>query len=771
MSLDPKIVKKTQDSLGKIIKKPPLTDKLLGKPPFRFLHDIMTSVIKTTGFMKGLFTEAEMNSENVKDRDSKVAFLQKAVDMVAIATKKSMSVKPAKIVAGHEPEKTNEFLQLLATAINANADNGAVVDKVLNKAGDTAEEPKKEKPKEEKKRESRDKDEKRSKDDRKEKDEKREKDERKDKDRRDRDRSRDKDDKREKSRDRDREERRRDREDRHKDKDDKHRDREKRHRDKDEEKERRRKRAPVKKEDTFAEFLTADDDGNTSCSSTDLIAGFAEDINKKSDTSGPGESNSGDKVDSQKSSRANRPRGAKPRAKGKSDLDKENSEKKSESVVLSEKNSESAENEVASASKVPKKKRKSGTKSRMAMRDQESEPNPTTTSPQKKPSKIPVKLDKEGNRSPPKSRLGRRRSSSDKLAQQHYPSSPVKGKLSRRKSKELHMDESWAKAENNESGTSHNQTVEKEEEAGKENEPALMNGGEAESEQPQRVARPTSAKGSRRRHGGRHVASSDEEDEPKRQIQASTEPSMGEADLPPQVVASRKAGRPSSARPAPPRRKEQTMVENEPAMRLGSGQPTNVIVDDGQNSDDEEDETFVVEETAPPPPDSDQALSRPLEDGDDEDHGGLVKKILETKKELEGPQQTKKTEIERSGMSDAQRRKQREQVQKEVDKLRGSIQTLTRSANPLGKIMDYVQEDLDSMQKELERWKTENKEHQMELKREKGVTDKAVEPLKAQLSEVDQAIKDQLDLIAATKSNIARNDQKIDKLLQSVTRS
>ncbi|XP_052093953.1 TRAF3-interacting protein 1-like isoform X1 [Mytilus californianus] len=559
MSLDPKIVKKTQDSLGKIIKKPPLTDKLLGKPPFRFLHDIMTSVIKTTGFMKGLFTEGEMNSENVKDRDSKVAFLQKAVDMVAIATKKSLSVKPAKIVAGHEPEKTNEFLQLLASAINANADNGAIVDKVLNKAGDTAEEPKKEKPREEKKRESREKDEKRSKDDRKEKDERREKDERKDKDRRDRDRSRDKDEKREKSRDRDREDRRRDREDRHKDKDDKHRDREKRHRDKDEEKERRRK--------------------------------------------------------------------------------------------------------------------------------------------------------------------------------------------------------------------------EKEEEAGKENEPALMNG-EAESEQPQRVARPTSAKGSRRRHGGRHHASSDEDDEPKRQIQASTDPSVGEADLPPQVVASRKAGRPSSARPAPPRRKEQTMVENEPAMRLGSGQPTNVIVDDGQNSDDEEDETFVVEETAPPPPDSDQeetapdgALSRPLEDGDDEDHGGLVKKILETKKELEGPQQTKKTEIERSGMSDAQRRKQREQVQKEVDKLRGSIQTLTRSANPLGKIMDYVQEDLDSMQKELERWKTENKEHQMDLKREKGVTDKAVEPLKAQLSEVDQAIKDQLDLIAATKSNIARNDQKIEKLLQSVTRS
>jgi hypothetical protein len=43
--------------------------------------------------------------------------------------------------------------------------------------------------------------------------------------------------------------------------------------------------------------------------------------------------------------------------------------------------------------------------------------------------------------------------------------------------------------------------------------------------------------------------------------------------------------------------------------------------------------------------------------------------------------------------------------------------------------------------------------------------------LYAQLAEVDQAIKDQLDLIAATKANISKNDQKIDKLLQSATRS
>lgn len=42
--IDPAIVKKTQDLLGKFVKRPPLTEKLLKKPPFRFLHDIINVV-------------------------------------------------------------------------------------------------------------------------------------------------------------------------------------------------------------------------------------------------------------------------------------------------------------------------------------------------------------------------------------------------------------------------------------------------------------------------------------------------------------------------------------------------------------------------------------------------------------------------------------------------------------------------------------------------------------------------------------------------------
>jgi TRAF3-interacting protein 1 len=62
------------------------------------------------------------------------------------------------------------------------------------------------------------------------------------------------------------------------------------------------------------------------------------------------------------------------------------------------------------------------------------------------------------------------------------------------------------------------------------------------------------------------------------------------------------------------------------------------------------------------------------------------------------------------------RSRDRESVQREVARLRDSIQTLTRSANPLGKLMDFLQEDVDSMQRELDTWRKENKELQLQLR-------------------------------------------------------
>jgi len=69
-------------------------------------------------------------------------------------------------------------------------------------------------------------------------------------------------------------------------------------------------------------------------------------------------------------------------------------------------------------------------------------------------------------------------------------------------------------------------------------------------------------------------------------------------------------------------------------------------------------------------------------------------------------------------MSDASRRKERDVAQRDVDKLRTSIQSLTRSVNPLGKILDFLQEDVDAMQKELSVWRNESHNNTVALQRE-----------------------------------------------------
>lgn len=76
----PEVIQQTQKILGRYVKKPQLTEKLLQKPPFRFLHDVIRAVIQETGFLKGLFSVDEMISENVKEREKKIAFLNKLID-------------------------------------------------------------------------------------------------------------------------------------------------------------------------------------------------------------------------------------------------------------------------------------------------------------------------------------------------------------------------------------------------------------------------------------------------------------------------------------------------------------------------------------------------------------------------------------------------------------------------------------------------------------------------------------------------------------------
>uniref|UniRef100_A0A8C4TGP0 TNF receptor-associated factor 3 interacting protein 1 n=1 Tax=Erpetoichthys calabaricus TaxID=27687 RepID=A0A8C4TGP0_ERPCA len=295
-----------------------------------------------------------------------------------------------------------------------------------------------------------------------------------------------------------------------------------------------------------------------------------------------------------------------------------------------------------------------------------------------------------------------------------------------------------------------------------------------ESESPARIPRPSSAKGQRRRHKPGGADESDSDGDTETVAPSVLLPSEnGDISEPNSHLSQRRLPRPSSARLAPPRVKRQESADVPPVERVNSGKTKSAVIVDGiKNSDDEEDDDqeFMVEEAAQPPPDMPEMELEPaIELKDGEKHGGLVKKILETKKEYESSQNSAKSkEREKTILSETARKSERDLVTREIEKLRSSIQTVCRSTLPLGKIMDYIQEDMDSMQNELQMWRRENKEHAESLLHEQSITDSAVEPLKAELEELEQLIRDQQDKICAVKANILKNEEKIQKMVLSI---
>ncbi|XP_067111318.1 TRAF3-interacting protein 1 isoform X3 [Osmerus mordax] len=618
------VVKKTQDTLGKVIKKPPLTEKLLSKPPFRYLHDIFSEVIRSTGFMRGLYEDSEMKSDNVKDKDSKVAFLQKALDVVMLVSGEPLAAKPARIVAGHEPERTNELLQAIARCCLSKLSSEEAVKRVLagdkldprGKASASRSQDKEnreggERPRDRERREIRERSGSRE--------------------HKDPDRPRDQDSRRgDRHRDTGRSEKPRDR-DRTKDGDkDKSRDRE---RDKDKSRDRERDK------------------------------------------------------DKGRDRERDKDKGREKEKERERDRDREK------------------------------------TKERDSHRDRERE--------REKRRDKEKERHKEGEeRIRPVEKGDRKARASEETRPKPHPEEPSK-------------------------------TIKPE--------PA--------ADSPARIPRPSSAKGQRRRPkpGGPEESDSDGDgDAPlaERPLPQENGDSKDAASPPHLAHSSRSVPRPSSARPAPPRvRRQDSHTEGTPADRLSSAKPPASVIMEGRklSEDEEEDEEmFVVEETAPPPPDMPEMEPEPaVELRGDEKHGGLVKKILETKKDFESSPSSPKSK-EQGVVSEASRRKERELVTREMERVRASIQTLCRSALPLGKIMDYLQEDVDAMQQELLTWRRHNQEHTQALQQEQRVTDSAVEPLKVELQELEQLIREQQDRICTVKSNILKNDDKIHKMVTSI---
>ncbi|XP_036109267.1 TRAF3-interacting protein 1 [Molossus molossus] len=687
------VVKRTQEALGRVIRKPPLTEKLLSKPPFRYLHDIITEVgsgpgerlctvvttcwmcneywwvhllkevvgdlrgeavkeqvIRVTGFMKGLYTDAEMKSENVKDKDGKISFLQKAIDVVVLVSGEPVSAKPARIVAGHEPERTNELLQRIGKCCLSKLSSEDAVKRVLaGEKGDVkgrasltsrpqdadsrhAREEEPRAPREKEGRSNSEINEGSTSRDRKQKEDLKEE-----------SKSRERGGDKEKTRENDR--------DRQKDPE--------RDKFRDEERERLRARA---RPDRDRDRANRDRDRD----------------------------------------RANRDRDR--------DLDR----------VRERKNAAGKEQE------------------RWKDREKERERDKGR--------------DRDRDRDRRRARDGEQARDPSKAKSREHEKAEKKSSSSGEVSKKLPDG------------------------------PFQDSKAEAETEISTRASRPMATKTSKERPKvgveGDSPRDADcwlgavpsEEVGPviqdKPEVSANSE---GPAELP---AGMRRIPRPGSARPAPPRVSRQDSAEVFPADRTGSGQAVSNVIVDVQNSDNEEDDQFVVEAAPQQPELSERDVVQAVGLEEDEKHGGLVKKILETKKDYERLRLSPKPgEKEKSLVLESAWKKEKDVVSKEIEKLRVSIQTLCKSALPLGKIMDYLQEDADAMQNELQLWHRENLQHAEALRQEQSITDGTVEPLKAELLELEQLIRDQQDKICAVKADILKNEERIQKMVRSISTS
>lgn len=113
-----------------------MTEKLLVKPPFRYLHDIYTATLQKTGFGEGLFQGEELNSKSFEDKDSKLNFLVKLITLTEMIVGEKIDIKPSMVLAGQQPDRTNFWLQQMFRAATAGIDTTPYVNEILGLGGD-----------------------------------------------------------------------------------------------------------------------------------------------------------------------------------------------------------------------------------------------------------------------------------------------------------------------------------------------------------------------------------------------------------------------------------------------------------------------------------------------------------------------------------------------------------------------------------------------------------------------------------------------------------
>lgn len=88
------LIQLAQSRISAIISRPKMTDKLLAKPPFRFLQDTVSAITAQTGFAQGLYDDGELDFAAIAEKNAKMSYLDKIFNLVGICKVSSNTFLP-----------------------------------------------------------------------------------------------------------------------------------------------------------------------------------------------------------------------------------------------------------------------------------------------------------------------------------------------------------------------------------------------------------------------------------------------------------------------------------------------------------------------------------------------------------------------------------------------------------------------------------------------------------------------------------------------------
>ncbi|CAK0834483.1 unnamed protein product, partial [Prorocentrum cordatum] len=118
-------VAETQQLLGSLIQRPPLTQQRLARPPVKYLRDIFVEVAAATGCGAGVFSKEELEF-SLASQLAKLAFLSALVSFVATASGEPalQDVGPEGLLSGTDPGAAHLVFRGLHRAATAEACRG-----------------------------------------------------------------------------------------------------------------------------------------------------------------------------------------------------------------------------------------------------------------------------------------------------------------------------------------------------------------------------------------------------------------------------------------------------------------------------------------------------------------------------------------------------------------------------------------------------------------------------------------------------------------------